>query len=133
MLNYLFGSKHTEVILFVIHKKKRCYANDLADRLQVAVNGVQYTLEKLEKGGLLVSEKIGKTRVFTLNEEYPLHKELKTLARKAYDLMPESEKIKFENKLLKKRRKTKPPTQVSNQVEKLWSQLKGFKTILDRF
>ena len=45
-------------------------------------------LNKLENGGLLVSFKEGKTRVFEWNLRYPFTQEIKDLTKKAYEFLP---------------------------------------------
>jgi len=95
MFELLFSSKNTEKILFYIHTNQQAYASELAHQLQEPLYGVQNTLKRLERSGLLASTLQGKTRVYQINPRYPFKKEMAALIQKAYSFLPENQKIKF--------------------------------------
>ena len=49
---------------------------------QRALDPIQKTLLKLEKGGLLMSSKVGNTRIFQWNPRYPFLVEIQALMTK---------------------------------------------------
>ncbi len=110
MLEMLFGNQNTERILFTLLLSKKCYAKQLADRFEVAVFGVQTTLQKLERAGVLISFKGGNTRIFEFNPRYPFLLELKQLLKKAYEFLPKEIKDKYYEPTTRKRpRRTGKP------------------------
>ena len=50
---------------------------------------------RLEKGGVVVSHKEGKTLVYQLNPRYPFLEELEKFLRKAYESFPEAFRQKY--------------------------------------
>jgi predicted transcriptional regulator len=88
MLEYLFGSKNRERILMYLCIRNEGYARELAIYYNTDLTPVQNQLNKLEIAGVLVSKKVGRTRVFSLNLRYPYIKELKALIIKASEFLP---------------------------------------------
>lgn len=56
---------------------------------------MQQALLRLEKGGILVSHLVGKTRIFQFNPHYLFLKDLCALLQRAYDTIPEDIKKKY--------------------------------------
>lgn len=109
MFDYLFNNKHTEIIIFFLMKQEYCYAKQLSDIFSTSVFGFQKTLDKLERGGLLVSLLEGNTRYYQFNPRYPFFKDIQKLFEKAYDFMPSDLKKFYELDVRKRpRRKSKP-------------------------
>ena len=110
MLEYLFGNKTVEKILFYLLLNEKCYATQLKKRLKAPLNGIQQALLKLEGGGILVSFTEGKTRLFQYNPRYPFLKELTAFFQKAYEFLPEKTKKEFYEQIERRRpRKTGKP------------------------
>ena len=65
------------------------------------ITRVQNQLKKMEVGGVLVSRKVGRTRLFTFNPRYPFLKELQNLLEKALTFYP----AEMQEKLLMNRRR----------------------------
>jgi predicted nucleotidyltransferase len=67
-------SKVSKKILgyFILNPQRRHYINELAGILNLDPKNTYRALMELEKGGILVSEFIGKSRFFKLNKKYPL-------------------------------------------------------------
>jgi len=95
MFELIFSSKLTEKILFYLQANEQAYGLELADYLQETLNGVQNTLKRLEKSGLLASTLQGKTRVYQINPRYPFKQEMMALITKAYSFLPEEQKLKY--------------------------------------
>src|SRR5438445_5313788 len=88
MLEYLFANKNVEKILMYLGLHGKANATELHKSFASSLDPIQKTLRKLEEGGLLVSFREGKTRVFEWNPQYPFLKELQALASKVYECLP---------------------------------------------
>ncbi|MCF7806556.1 MAG: winged helix-turn-helix domain-containing protein [Simkaniaceae bacterium] len=110
MLESLFGNAIIEKILFYILKNQKTYGSELSHVLQVPLFSCQRGLERLEKGGILVSQLEGKTRLYQFNPRYSLLIELKNFLEKAYSFIPSEIKNKFYERMNRQRprRKGKP-------------------------
>jgi hypothetical protein len=110
MMEYLFGNKNIEKVLFFILENEKCYATELQKRFGDSLSGFQQALLKLEKGGVLVSIPEGKTRLFQFNPLYPFRDELQSFLKKAYEFLPASFREKYyEPKIRKRPRRTGKP------------------------
>lgn len=89
MLEYLFGNPVIEKILFYLLVNKKCYASNLKKTFQVPLYSFQRALGRLEKGGVIVGQREGKTLIYQFNPRYPFLTELITFLAKAYDFFPE--------------------------------------------
>jgi len=92
MLEPLLGSKTAENVLVFILSRENGYASEIARFFRVGVYGIQCQLEKFERGGVLISKSVGKTRVYELNPRYAFRDQLTSLLMKAIDFYPEEEK-----------------------------------------
>jgi len=91
----LFGSKNIERVLIFLFVNGKCYGNALHKSFGIPLTPVQKALARLEKGGVLMSDYEGKTRVFRFNPSFPLLEELQQLLKKSYTLLPTSEKKNY--------------------------------------
>ena len=110
MIESLFGNPVIEKILFYILMNEKTYASQLTQVFEVHLFSFQKALERLEKGGVIVSQMAGKTRLYQFNPRYPLLEELKLFLRKAYSFLPETLRLKYYESPIRKRprRKGKP-------------------------
>jgi len=108
MLESLFGSVNKERVLFFIHARKQGYARDMSRFFECGLTPVQRQLEALERGGVLISSLIGRTRLYTFNPRYPLLLELSALIEKALTFYPEEERTRLLMERLRPRRAGKP-------------------------
>lgn len=92
MLEYLLGSKNLQKILIFLFVNGKCYGTQLSRSLQTPLTPLQKALIRLEKGGIILSDYEGKTRIYQFNPAYPLLAELEQLLKKAYTLLPPHEK-----------------------------------------
>ena len=110
MLEALFGNSVIEKILFYLHKNQTCYPSELKNLLQTPLYSFQKALDRLERGGVVVHQKQGKTLVYQFNPRYPFLKELLAFLDKTYEFLPNEIKNKHYEPLVRKRprRKGKP-------------------------
>jgi hypothetical protein len=83
MLEPIFGSKCREQVLQFILAFDSGYATQIKTFYIIGLDPVQKQLEKLELGGVLVSQNVGKTIVYSFNPRYAFLDELKALLLKA--------------------------------------------------
>ena len=83
MIEVLLGSKNAERVLMYIFAREEGYAREIASFYGTDLKPVQMQLDKFEKGGILVSRTIGRTRPYVFNPRYPFLSELKALLEKA--------------------------------------------------
>lgn len=108
MLEAVVGSEGAERVLLFIAARDKGYALEIADTFDMSVSNVQKHFERMERDGLLVNEKVGRTRVYRFNPRYAFKEEVEALLRKALSVAPEV----LRNRLLldrrRPRRKGKP-------------------------
>jgi predicted transcriptional regulator len=103
MLEGLFGSKIIERILFYLIANEKCFASELQRQFKLPLFGIQNALARLEKQGIIVSFKEGKTRIYQWNPRYPFVNELKVFIEKAYSFLPDVMKEKIYEPITRKR------------------------------
>ncbi len=103
MLEYLFGNSVIEKVLFYIYVNEKCYPSQLMKVFQIPLYSFQRALERLEKGGVIVSHKEGKTLIYQFNPRYPFLNELKSFLGKAYGSFPENIRLKYYEPIARKR------------------------------
>jgi len=95
MLENLFGSPVIEKVLFYLLKNEKTYASELSRVFEMSLFGFQKALERLEKGGVIVSQMEGKTRLYRFNPRYSMLKELKFFLEKSYSFLPKEFQLKY--------------------------------------
>ena len=108
MLIPLLGSENSERVLIFLLKREEGYAREIAPFFEASLYAIQKQLDKFEQGGLLVSRKVGRTRLYIFNPRYPFLIELKTLLEKAYSFYPEEVRESLEMNRRRPRKKDKP-------------------------
>lgn len=110
MLELLFGDQETERILFYLINNKTCYAKKLADRFEIAVSGIQRSLAKLEKQGILISTLEGRIRYYQFNPRCLYLDDFKSFIKKSYSFLPPNLRQKYYEKIerTRPRRQGKP-------------------------
>jgi len=91
MIEVLLGSKNAERVLIYIFTREEGYAREIASFYETDLKPIQMQLDKFEKGGVLVSRSIGRTRPYEFNPRYPFLNELKALLEKALSFYPANE------------------------------------------
>lgn len=92
MLEVLCGNQNVQKILLFLFVNEKCYGTQLHRTLKTSLTPLQKALNRLEKGGLVISYYEGKTRLYQFNPTYPLMSELEQLLKKAYTLLPAHKK-----------------------------------------
>lgn len=110
MLENLFGNAIIEKVLFYLLKNEKAYPSELSRIFKISLFSFQTALERLEKGGVIVSYKEGRTRLYRFNPRYPILKELIIFLEKSYTFLPEDFRHKYYQRPIRKRprRKGKP-------------------------
>jgi hypothetical protein len=103
MLEKLFGGKNIEKIFFFLLINQRCYGHQLSKTFNQSVSPFQKTLDRLERGGIIVSFLEGKTRMYQFNPRYPFLNELKKFISKSYEFLPQEQKDKYYEPSIRKR------------------------------
>lgn len=88
----LLKSRSSERVLLFLLVNEQCYPHQLFQALDLALSPIQNTLQRLEKGGILVSKKEGSRLLYQFNPLYPLIDELKRLLQKAFGELSIEEK-----------------------------------------
>ena len=108
MLEPILGNSTIEKILFALESYGQAYSLGLSKMFNIPVNGIQQQMDRLENGGVIVSSKVGRTRLYEFNPRYPFLKELKILINRAMDFLSEKELQKYYRKRTRPRKKGKP-------------------------
>ena len=95
MLESLFTSRSKEQVLIFILAREEGYAREIARFFETDLYGIQKQLVKLEAGGVLISKKVGRTRLYSYNPRFALIDELKTFLAKALSFYPDEEREKL--------------------------------------
>ncbi|NOH01415.1 MAG: winged helix-turn-helix transcriptional regulator [Chloroflexi bacterium] len=96
MIEVLLGSKNAERVLLYLFTREEGYAREIASFYNTDLKPIQMQLDKFEKGGVLVSRSIGRTRPYEFNPRYPFLNELKALLEKALSFYPAKEQGEFQ-------------------------------------
>jgi hypothetical protein len=104
MIESIVGSKSSEQVFIFLIAREKGYATEIADFFDAELYAIQKQLERLENSNVLVSMKVGRTRVYQFNPRYPFLKELKGFLDKALSYYPENIK---EDLLMNRRRPRK--------------------------
>ena len=108
VLESIFGNSTVEKVLFFIETYGEGYAKGMAKVFGISLNGIQQQLKRLEDGGVVISKKLGKTRVYRFNPRYSFFKELKALILRAFEFLPQKDIDAYYSKRTRPRRKGKP-------------------------
>jgi hypothetical protein len=103
MLEYLFGNPVIEKVLFYLVVNQKCYPSQLKETFQIPLYSFQRALARLERGGVIISHKEGKTLIYQFNPRYPFLNDLKIFLEKAYSFLPEDIRQKYYEPVVRKR------------------------------
>ena len=95
MLEALFGNRTAEKVLIFIAVNRDAYAKEISVRTGVALNLVQRQLQRLERGGILVSRPRGRMRFYSLNPQWAFVGPLKDILLSAFDYLPDSDRAPY--------------------------------------
>lgn len=105
----LLGGKTAAKVLLFIENYGEGYARQIASTFEIPLSEVQKQLARFEDGGILVSRKVGTSRIFTWNPRDPALKGLRSLLRETLEKgVPESTLQKYYRERRRPRRSGKP-------------------------
>jgi hypothetical protein len=108
MLETLVGSKSCEQVLLFISVREEGYPREIARFFAVDYRPIRNQLDRLEAGGILRSQSVGRTRMYSFNPRCPYMTELKNLLVKVMTFCPEDLKEKLVKNRRRPRRRGKP-------------------------
>ena len=108
MLEPLLGSENAERVLVFILSRNQGYATEISRFFKTDLCGIQKQLDKFEVGGVLASQTVDRTRLYTFNPRYPFLPELKELLNKALVFYDPNEREELSMDRRRPRRKGKP-------------------------
>lgn len=108
MLEPILGSKSSEQALIFLVARETGYATEIARFFDADLYAIQKQLDRLEESDVLVSSKVGRTRVFQFNPRYPFLDELKSLLEKGLSYYPKNIQVELLLNRRRPRKKDKP-------------------------
>lgn len=93
MLEGLLGNKSAEKVMLALYVNEELHASAIAQIYQTALDPLKKQLERFEEAGFLVSRSVGRSKLYSFNQDHPLIGPLKEMLEIAY---------KAENKKIKK-------------------------------
>ena len=108
VLGPILGSVEAEKALAYIVARGSGYASEIAGFYDSNLRGIQKQLDKLEHGGVLISRKVGRTRVYELNPRYPFKTKVRELIEEAIAFYPRDLRARLLVRRERPRRRGKP-------------------------
>ena len=108
MIEKIFGTKTASFTLLHLFHYGELHARGLSRDIEISLSTVQKQLEKFEDSGVVVSKKIGNTKIFSFNKKSPLTKPLMELIGIVHSSMSISDKEMLFKSRKRPRRKGKP-------------------------
>ena len=107
-LDAILGNRTAACVLLYIENYGSGYARKIATTYEMPVSVVQDQLRKLEGAGILVSQSVGRTRVFEFNPRSPTVRNLRSFLSEELDTLPNSLTKRFFRERQRPRRTGKP-------------------------
>jgi predicted transcriptional regulator len=104
MIEAILGSKSCEQVLIFLAARETGYASEIAGFFSTDLYAVQKQMYRLESSDILVSRKVGRTRLYEFNPRSLFLNELKALLEKVLEYYPEEVR---EDLLMNRRRPRK--------------------------
>lgn len=108
MIESIVGSRSSERVFIFLIARQEGYATEIAKFFDADLYAIQKQLERLENSEVLVSKKVGRTRVYQFNPRYPFLNELMSLLEKALSYYPDEIKEGLMMNRRRPRKKDKP-------------------------
>ena len=108
LISGLLGNETAEKVLLFVESYQTAYARQIAMTFEIPVSQIQRQLERFERESIMVSQLVGKTRLYQFNPRYLFKDELSTLLQKALKNLPSETIEKYFTKRTRPRRKGKP-------------------------
>jgi DNA-binding transcriptional ArsR family regulator len=108
-LEALFGGKAAAKVLLFVENYGEGYASSMARTFEVPLSEIQKQLKKFEDAGILVSRKVGTSRMYTWNPRDPALDGLRQILQSTLDYgIPKERLTKYFRQRRRPRRKGKP-------------------------
>lgn len=107
-LEALFGNRTAACTALFLQAYGDGYATRIADTFDTSVSQVQKQLSRLEKGGLLVSRAMGRTRMFTWNPRSAAARSLRAFLESELERLPDELTQRYFRQRQRPRRAGKP-------------------------
>ena len=104
----LFGSRSIEAALLHLFHHGESYGRAVSADLGISLDSVQRQLDKLERSGVVVCKRQGRTLVYTWNPRSRLTARMKELVAVVYDAIPLESREKIFATRRRHRAKDKP-------------------------
>jgi predicted transcriptional regulator len=72
MLEGLLGNKSAEKVMLALYAKGELHASAIAQMYGTALDPIKKQLERFEEAGFLVSRVVGRSRLYSFNENHPI-------------------------------------------------------------
>jgi len=108
MLEAIVGSKSSEQVFIFLVARNEGYATEIAKFFGADLYAIQKQLERLENADVLISNKVGRTRIYQFNPRYPFLKELKVLLERVLSFYPNNIQENLVMNRRRPRKKDKP-------------------------
>ena len=83
MLQAIVGNASAEKVLLFMAARQSGYAREIAQTFDTDVTPVKNQLERMERDGMLVFERVGRTKVYQFNPRFAFVNEVKALGKKS--------------------------------------------------
>lgn len=102
------GSTSAERVLAFLTARESGYATEIARAFETDLSPIQKQLERMERDGLLINQRVGRTRVYRYNPRFPFVPEVQSLMEKVLQRHPKEmqEKLLYDRR--RPRKKEKP-------------------------
>jgi hypothetical protein len=108
MIEPIVGSKSSEQVFIFLFARDEGYATEIARFFDADLYAIQKQLERLENNDVIISKKVGRTRVYQFNPRYPFLGELKALFERVLSFYPEEVREALVMNRRRPRKKDKP-------------------------
>jgi hypothetical protein len=108
MIEALLGSLDRERALIFLRARGRGYAREIARHFRAGLAPIQQQLDKLERGGVVYSQLVGRTRVYQFDPRYPFLPQVECLLDKVLEAYPDQEREALLMNRRRPRRRGKP-------------------------
>ena len=89
MLQAIVGNASAEKVLLFMAARQSGYAREIAQTFDTDVTPIKNQLERMERDGMLVFERVGRTKVYQFNPRFAFVNEVKALGKKALSFLPQ--------------------------------------------
>lgn len=108
MLEAVLGSEGAQRVLMFLAARNKGYAKEISDFWDMRVSTCQSQLSRMERDGLLMAEKFGRTRVYSFNKCYLFSEDVQNLLLKALSFRPPDLREDLQHNRRRPRRSGKP-------------------------